>query len=230
MKVSFANEIANLCGAVGASPDDVLRGIGYDRRIGPQYLRAGIGYGGPGLERDVKTIESLANRHRTQQELFSATLRVNESQPHRVITILESELGSLEGLVVGVWGLAFKAGTDVVSDSAAVRVVEDLGRRGARAAVYDPAVRVATLSPGSRLVTSPLEAAMADALVVLTDWPEFAQIDPRRYAGGIARSLVVDGRNVLDPDRVCAAGLTYRGVGRRFPAISRRLAAALLLK
>lgn len=214
LKISFANEVANLCEAVGGSSDDVLRGIGYDKRIGSDFLRPGIGFGGPCFEKDVKSINHIAGKHGVGRELFSATLRVNESQPLRVIELLEEEIGTLANTTIGVWGLAFKAGTDDVRDSLAMRVLDELHARGAKILAYDPVVRVAPLPPGSRLVLSAHEAACADALLVLTDWPEFGAIPPRSYAHSIERRLVVDGRNILDADRVTSAGLRYRGIGR----------------
>lgn len=214
LKISFANEVANLCDAVGGSSDDVLRGIGYDRRIGSEFLRPGIGFGGPCFEKDVKSINYIAGEHGVGRELFSATLRVNEAQPRRVIELLESELGSLSGTTIGVWGLAFKAGTDDVRDSLAMRILDELSTRGASVVAYDPVVHIVTLPPGGQLVATALDATHADALLVLTDWPEFAKIAPRSYAGMIRRALVVDGRNILDEERVVSAGLRYRGIGR----------------
>ena len=227
LKISFANEIANLCDAVGATSDDVLRGIGYDKRIGPDFLRPGIGFGGPCFEKDVKSIAHVAGAHNVGHELFAATLRVNEAQPMRVVEILERELRSMAGLTIGVWGLAFKAGTEDVRDSLAVRVVEELSARGAYTVAYDPAIRVAALPPGSRLVQSALEAADADALIVLTEWPEFGNINPASYARTVRRGLVVDGRNVLDGARVAAAGLTYCGIGRSVHTTNTPVALAL---
>jgi UDPglucose 6-dehydrogenase len=117
-------------------------------------------------------------------------------------------------LTVGVWGLAFKAGTDDVRDSLALRIIDMLAERGATVVAYDPAVHVTTLPKGSRLVQTALEAANADVLLVLTEWPEFQAIPPQTYAPLIRRRMVIDGRNVLDSERVICAGLTYRGVGR----------------
>jgi UDPglucose 6-dehydrogenase len=214
LKISFANEIANLCDALGASSDDVLRGIGYDNRIGSQFLNPGIGFGGPCFEKDVKSIEHVAASHNMGRELFSATLRVNSAQQRRIADLVEDAVGSLEGLTIGVWGLAFKAGTDDVRDSLALRIIEMLAERGATVVAYDPAVHVTTLPKNCRLVPTALEATQADALVVLTEWPEFAAIPPRTYASHIRRRIVIDGRNLLDAERVVSAGLTYRGVGR----------------
>jgi UDPglucose 6-dehydrogenase len=230
LKISFANEVANLCGAFGATSDDVLRGIGYDQRIGSQFLKPGIGFGGPCFEKDVKSVDFVSTQFGLGKGLFNATLRVNENQPARVIRILEDEIGTFAGTTIGIWGLAFKADTDDIRDSLALRIVDELGRRGATMLVYDPAVHVAPLPVGSRLVTSAVEATHADALLVLTEWKQFAKIDPGSYAANIARGVVVDGRNVLDAERVAAAGLTYRGVGRSNPSVVERrgaLASAL---
>jgi len=203
-----------MCDTLGATSDDVLRGIGYDRRIGSDFLRPGIGFGGPCFEKDVKSMAHVADQYGLGKELFHATLRVNNAQPSRIVEMLAREMPSLSGATVGIWGLAFKAGTDDIRDSLALRIVDDLGARGTRMLVFDPAVHIAPLPPGSRLVTSAYEATHADALVVLTEWPEFARIDPLTYARNIQCRLVIDGRNVLDAERVAAAGLTYRGVGR----------------
>ena len=214
LKISFANEVANLCDSFGATADDVLRGIGYDHRIGSKFLKPGIGFGGPRFERDVKSMAHAAAKAGVSRELFAATLRVNDAQPKRIVELLQSEVGSLENATIGIWGLAFKAGTDDIRDSMALRIVEDLAIRGARTLVYDPAIHVAKLPRNSRLVSTALQAAHSDALLVLTDWPEFAMIDPNEYAKTISLGVVIDGRNRLDANRVVAAGLTYRGVGR----------------
>jgi UDPglucose 6-dehydrogenase len=228
LKVSFANEVANLCDALGATADDVLRGIGYDRRIGSLFLSPGIGFGGPCFEKDVKSIEHVAGVHNMGRELFSATLRVNEAQQRRIVGLVEEEVGSLEGLTVGVWGLAFKAGTDDVRDSLALRIVAMLAERGATVVAYDPAVHITTLPNGCRLASSALEAADADVLLVLTEWPEFYEIPPRAYASLVKRQVVIDGRNVLDAERVAAAGLTYRGIGRAVASVQPYLLATAL--
>jgi UDPglucose 6-dehydrogenase len=221
LKISFANEVANLCDAVGAVSDDVLRGIGYDRRIGSEFLEPGIGFGGPCFEKDVKSINYVANRMNTGSQLFAATLRTNEAQPQRIISMVNEAAGELSGLRIGIWGIAFKAGTDDVRDSLALRIVNDLSRRGAITSVYDPAVHVAPLPQGSRLVATALEAADADVLLVLTEWPEFSRITPADVAKRLRRGIVIDGRNVLDGDRYRAEGLFYQGVGRPNTNMSR---------
>lgn len=229
LKISFANEVANLCDAVGATSDDVLRGIGYDRRIGSEFLNPGIGFGGPCFEKDVKSIHHVAGMYDTGRELFAATLRVNENQPRRIVQLVVDELQDLEGKEVGVWGLAFKSGTDDLRDSLAMRIIDDLGARGATVVAYDPAVRVAPLPKHCRMASSALEATSADALLVLTEWPEFAQIDPHRYAANLRSAVVIDGKNVLNADRVRAAGLRYRGVGRNADIMNPAVALAIAL-
>ncbi|TAM56166.1 UDP-glucose/GDP-mannose dehydrogenase family protein [bacterium] len=227
LKISFANEIANLCDEVGADSGDVLRGVGYDRRIGGAFLAPGIGFGGPCFEKDVKSLRHVAEGAGTGYELLRAVLRVNDAQPLRVVAALERELGGLKGRTIAVWGLAFKAGTDDVRDSLALRVLEELSRRGARAVAYDPAVRSAALPQGCRIAASALEATnRADALLLLTEWPSFREIDPAALAASLRRGLVVDGRNLLDPERFAAAGLRYRGIGRSLDPAARSLAVA----
>jgi UDPglucose 6-dehydrogenase len=218
LKISFANEVANLCDAIGSTSDDVLRGIGYDRRIGSDFLQPGIGFGGPCLEKDTKSMQYVATQAGAGHELFSATLRVNVEQPRRIVEALEDELGTLHGTTIGIWGLTFKAHTDDMRDSLALRIVNEIARRGATTIAYDPAIHMAPLPLGTRFATSALEAANADALVVLTDWPQFAKIDPVLYADTLRRRFVLDGRNALDAQRVISAGLRYRGIGRSYPA------------
>ncbi|MDQ6827029.1 MAG: UDP-glucose/GDP-mannose dehydrogenase family protein [Candidatus Eremiobacteraeota bacterium] len=225
LKISFANEVANICDVVGGTADDVLLGVGYDHRIGHHFLHPGIGFGGPCLEKDTRSIEHMAAQNGATSELFTAALRVNTDQPRHVVDNLEKELGGLAGMTIGVWGLAFKAGTDDVRDSLALRVLHQLSLRGAAALVYDPAVHVAALPQHCHFASGPEEAAHADALLVLTDWPLFATIDPKEVALRLRNPVVVDGRNVLDGESYAAAGLNYRGVGRRFPAQNVRLEA-----
>ncbi len=217
LKISFANEVANLCDAVGATADDVLFGIGYDRRIGKEFLMPGIGFGGPCFEKDVKSMHHTSEKFGTGSQLFSATLRVNERQPMLIVEKLEAALGTLEGVRVGVWGLTFKAGTSDTRDSLATRIVDTLSERGATTIIYDPAIHVAPLPQRSHLVRSALEAAECDALVVLTDWPEFKTVDLVEVASRLRRGVVVDGRNVLDGAKLASLGVHYKGVGRPLP-------------
>ena len=126
LKVTFANQVANLCDGVGANALEVLRGVGADNRIGSRFLEPGIGFGGPCFEKDVKSLNFISKQHGTGNDLFSAVLHVNEMQPKRIVAMLKDELGPIAGRRIGVWGLSFKAGTDDTRDSIAVRIVEDL--------------------------------------------------------------------------------------------------------
>ncbi len=221
LKVSFANEIANLCDAVGADAAEVLRGVGHDRRIGHAFLGPGIGFGGPCFDKDLRGLVHVAGALGTGRELLEATLRVNEAQPHRIVDILEAELGGLAGRHIAVWGLSFKGGTDDVRDSLALRVIDDLIARGAAPLAYDPAVDGTRPEVRCECTDTPLGALRnADALLVLTDWLQFRQIAPWAIAERLRGDVVVDGRNLLDPDAIASAGLRYRGVGRRrIPAL-----------
>jgi UDPglucose 6-dehydrogenase len=214
LKISFANEIANLCDALGADSLDVLRGVGADRRIGGAFLLPGIGFGGPCFEKDLKSLERTAHSSSVECELVSSTLRVNERQPKRIVDTLVAELGSLHDRTIGVWGLAFKAGTDDIRDSLAIRILHDLAERGALVRAFDPAISDARLPKNCTLVGTALDAADADALLVLTEWPDFRQVSPHAIARNLRANLVVDGRNALDIERIVDAGLRYRGVGR----------------
>jgi UDPglucose 6-dehydrogenase len=225
LKISFANEVANMCDAVDADAHEVLAGVGHDRRIGPAFLRPGIGFGGPCFEKDVKSLYHQAGRHGIGRELLGATLRVNDSQPRRIVDMLQDELGGLDGVHVAIWGLAFKAGTDDVRDSLALRIIDDLHRRGARMTAYDPSVT--SLGHDSPCALAPNELAAlegADALLVLTEWPDFLKVHPRAIAGRLRRRVMIDGRNLFDPNTVAESGITYRGVGRK-PDGDLRLAA-----
>jgi UDPglucose 6-dehydrogenase len=218
LKISFANEVANLCDAVDADALAVLGGIGNDTRIGTQFLQPGIGYGGPCFDKDVRSMHHVAGKHDSSRELLAATLRVNEYQPRRVVDVLEEELGRLDGLSIGVWGLTFKAGTDDVRDSLAIKIVDDLVARGARVRAFDPAVSGSHTMVHCELAESPIDVLDADALLVLTDWPIFRQISVSTIASRLRQNVVVDGRNALDHHALARAGIRYRGVGRRAEA------------
>jgi UDPglucose 6-dehydrogenase len=215
MKITFANEIANLCDALGADSDDVLRGVGYDKRIGSSFLMPGIGFGGPCFEKDLKSLRRIADSRNVPFQLANATLKANDHQPKRIVELVTQELGQLRGSKIAVWGLAFKAGTDDVRDSLALRIVDDLIERGAIVSAFDPAAKNMRLPDGAEMAPTAIAALKdADALLVLTEWPEFARISPATIAHTLSGVIVVDGRNVLDAERLTAAGLRYRGVGR----------------
>ena len=217
MKISFANEVANFCDELRANALPVLRGIGADIRIGAHFLQPGIGFGGPCFEKDLKSLQHQAESAGTTSELANATLRVNSLQTRRIVDMLESELGGpLSGRTVAVWGLTFKAGTDDVRDSLAVRIIDDLNRRGARVIAHDPTVSDVHPLVACGIAQQPLQAAsQADALMVLTEWPEYAAIDAAEIARALRTKIVIDGRNILNAGALREQGVRYRGVGRR---------------
>ena len=221
VKLSFANEVAALADSLGADGLTVLRGVGLDRRIGPHFLAPGPGYGGSCLPKDLAALRWTARRRRVRLDLLPAAQRANRRQRERVL----AKLGPVEGRQIAVWGLAFKAGTDDVRESPALEVIPALLARGARVTAHDPAARhtfaaaLAAVSGGLpgrlRLVDDPWDALHgADALLVLTEWPEYAAASPEEIRTALAGDLVVDGRNLFDPEAMAAAGLRYRGIGR----------------
>ncbi|MBY6275631.1 UDP-glucose dehydrogenase family protein [Symbiobacterium thermophilum] len=225
VKLSFANEVAALADALGADGLAVLKGVGLDRRIGGHFLHPGPGYGGSCLPKDLAALLWTARRRRVRLDLLPAARRANLRQRERVLAMLEPAAGRR----IAVWGLAFKAGTDDVRESPALAIVPALLAQGARVLAHDPqargnfaaalaAGRPEGLPPGLRLVADPWEAARgADALLVLTEWPEYAAARPEEIRSALAGDLVVDARNLFDPGAMAAAGLRYRGVGRSMP-------------
>ena len=220
-KVSFVNAIATLCESVGADVSDVLEGMGYDRRIGFDHLSPGPGWGGSCLPKDTAALIRIAEDHGYDFALLREVVAANEDQFERVATrVATAAGGGLVGVRVAVWGLTFKAGTDDLRDSPAVAVVRRLVAKGALVAAYDP-TRPSLSDPG--LLGTGIEVctdgysacAGAAALVILTEWDEFANADLAKVADAMAAPVVIDARNVLDPATARAAGLQYHGVGRR---------------
>src|SRR4051795_4906622 len=217
-KISFINEIANVSEELGADVEEVARGMGLDSRIGPQFLRAGSGYGGSCFPKDVSALKQLAGNSGYHFQLLTAVIEVNELQKRRTIGKLQKHLGSLEGKEVALLGVAFKPDTDDIREATSLVLSGRLQGEGAHVRVYDPvAARSAdSMLGGARICDSALEAIDgADAVVLVTEWPEFAELD---WTGDVkARMrvpLVVDGRNFLDRDALTGAGFTYEGIGR----------------
>lgn len=221
-KISYANEIAAVCDGLKIDAVDVLRGLGMDRRVGPDFLRPGPGYGGSCLPKDLKALNWAARRAHVRLDLVPAVERANKRQRHRLVAKLSAALGGLAGKTVTVWGLAFKAGTDDLREAAALEVVPRLLALGAQVRASDPVAtpQFALLfppesTPGLSLFNDPGEALDgADGLLILTEWEHFRAQPPAVIALRMAGRTVVDARNLLEPDAVRAAGLTYRGVGR----------------
>ncbi|HWM64750.1 MAG TPA: UDP-glucose/GDP-mannose dehydrogenase family protein [Solirubrobacterales bacterium] len=216
-KISFVNEIANVCEEVGADVGEVARGMGLDQRIGSSFLRAGIGYGGSCFPKDVSALKMLAGNTGYHFQLLNAVIEVNELQKRRVVGKLQSRLGSLTGRRVALLGLAFKPHTDDMREASSLVLAARLQGEGAEVVAHDPVAMDAArdLLDGVALCDSPLDALEgADAAVLVTEWPQFAELDWVAAAGRMARPLIVDGRNFLDPGTLRAAGFEYEGVGR----------------
>jgi UDPglucose 6-dehydrogenase len=216
-KISFINEIANVCEETGADVEEVARGMGLDERIGSKFLRPGIGYGGSCFPKDVSALKLLAGNSGYHFQLLNAVIEVNELQKRRVIRKLQKHLGTLVGKRITLLGLAFKANTDDMREASSLVLASRLQGEGAIVSAYDPlAEREArTLMPGVEFADSAVGAlAGADAAVLVTEWPEFQQLDWAEVGEQMAGKLVIDGRNHLDPAIVRAAGFDYEGVGR----------------
>jgi UDPglucose 6-dehydrogenase len=216
-KISFVNEIANVCEEVGADVAEVARGMGLDQRIGSAFLRAGIGYGGSCFPKDVSALKMLAGNSGYHFQLLGAVIEVNELQKRRVVGKLQKHLGSLAGKRVALLGLAFKPDTDDMREASSLVLAARLQGEGATVVAYDPVATGAArgLLDGVEFRDSALEALdEADAAVLVTEWPEFRELDWTAAAGRMARPLLVDGRNFLDPSTLAASGFEYEGIGR----------------
>ena len=216
-KISFINEIANVCEETGADVIEVARGMGLDDRIGQKFLQAGIGFGGSCFPKDVNALKQLAGNSGYHFQLLNAVIEVNELQKRRVIGKLQKHLGSLVGRTICLLGLAFKPNTNDMREASSLVLSARLQADGAKVRVFDPIAEdeARTLIRGVHFATDALEAVDgADAVVLVTEWGEFMGLDWTQVAQRMAGKLVLDGRNALDADAVTAAGLTYEGIGR----------------
>jgi UDPglucose 6-dehydrogenase len=219
-RISFMNEIANLCERVGANVDLVRRGIGTDERIGPSFLFPGPGYGGSCFPKDVKALVRTARDSGMPLRVLDAVEEVNESQKHRLFEKLAACFGgSLSGATIAVWGLAFKPQTDDMREAPALTFIEEALAAGAQVVAHDPAaMHEAKRKLGDRIryADSNYEALEgADALVVVTDWNEYRHPDFDRIKASLRRPIVIDGRNLYDPAKMQSLGFTYESIGRR---------------
>jgi UDPglucose 6-dehydrogenase len=216
-KISFINEIANVSELVGADVTEVARGMGLDQRIGASFLRAGVGYGGSCFPKDVSALKMLAGNTGYHFQLLTAVIEVNELQKRRVIGKLEKHLGSLAGKEIALLGLAFKPDTDDMREASSLVLAARLEGEGATVRAYDPVAEDAArdLLPSVEFAPSAEEALQgADAAVLVTEWPEFAELDWDNLRERMANPLIVDGRNFLDAAALREAGFIYEGIGR----------------
>jgi UDPglucose 6-dehydrogenase len=215
-KISFINEIANLCDAVDADIDAVAAGVGLDTRIGPQFLRAGIGYGGSCFPKDTRALDFISTLNGYQFTLLKSVIEVNNRQRLLPVIRVARALPDLHARKVALLGLSFKPETDDTRESPALDIIPLLLEEGAEVSVYDPIARPMELGDGVTRAGTALEALEgASAAIVVTEWPEFIGLDWARVRGAMAEpGIVFDGRNCLDPGAIEAAGLTYMAVGR----------------
>lgn len=213
-RITFANAMANLAEAVGADVRDVLLGMGYDRRIGHHFLSPGPGFGGSCFPKDTHALVAIAEEADYDFALLKGVIEVNDEQRHRVVEkVLRGLPDDADQATIGLWGLAFKAGTDDTRDSPAVELARLLVSRGATVRAFDPQAKIDMV--GVVLVAGPLEAAEgADVLLIATEWPEFQVVDLKRVRDVMTGTVIVDARNVLDPDAVRRLGMEYFGMGR----------------
>jgi UDPglucose 6-dehydrogenase len=218
-KISFINEIANVCEATGADVSVVAKGMGLDHRIGPYFLQAGIGYGGSCFPKDVSALKQIAGNSGYHFQLLNAVIEVNELQKRKVIGKLKHHLGQeLRGRRIALLGLAFKPNTDDIRQASSIVLAERLTAEGAQVVGYDPVAmeNMQKLLPGLNCAASAASALEgADACVLVTEWKEFLELDWAAARGLMARPIVIDGRNALDGEALEGLGFTYEGVGRK---------------
>ena len=222
-RISFMNDIANLCEQVGANVDHVRKGIGSDARIGPAFLFPGPGYGGSCFPKDVKALATTARNESASLRILEAVEAVNEEQKHRLAQKLKRAVGhDLSGLRIAVWGLAFKPNTDDMRDAPSLTLIEELLAAGARVTAHDPvAMDEARRRLGARIefAASSYDALIdADALIVVTDWNEYRHPDFARIKNALSRPVIIDGRNLYSLERMAALGFAYHSIGR--PAVA----------
>jgi UDPglucose 6-dehydrogenase len=216
-RISFINEMAAICEALGADVKQVALGMGYDKRIGSSFLEAGLGYGGSCFPKDVKALMHMALTQGCHPQLLQAVEDINNDQRRRAVDKVKELLGPLQGKVICLLGLAFKPNTDDMREAASVDIAKMLQAEGAQVKAYDPvSMAVARLFlPDVEYCTNAYEAASgADAVMVVTDWNEFKQLDMRRLKGVMRNPVLVDGRNIYDGNMLRETGFTYRGTGR----------------
>jgi UDPglucose 6-dehydrogenase len=216
-RISFINEIAEVCEALGADVKQVAVGMGYDKRIGSSFLEAGLGYGGSCFPKDVKALMHMADSAGCHPQLLQAVGEINADQRKRAVDKLKPLLGTLEGKNVGLWGLAFKPNTDDMREAASVDVTKMLLAEGARVRAYDPVAMDTSMGllPDVEYCHDAYQVAKgADAIMVVTDWNEFKQLDMARVKAAMRTPILIDGRNIYDGATLRELGFTYRGTGR----------------
>ncbi|MGW1792658.1 UDP-glucose dehydrogenase family protein [Streptomyces tubercidicus] len=216
-KITFINEIATVCEATGADVEEVATAIGMDRRLGPHFLKAGLGYGGSCFPKDSRALRAMASNSGYPFQLLNSVIEVNDLQPRRAIQRLKTELGGLKGRRIALLGMTFKAGTDDLREAPSAVIAARLLAESAEVHCWDPMARPADAAPWNATVrhSTPGEAMSdADAAIVVTEWPELKTVDWSAAGRSMRRRVLFDGRNVLDPNAMASAGFLYMSVGR----------------
>ncbi|NQT29689.1 MAG: UDP-glucose/GDP-mannose dehydrogenase family protein [Candidatus Saganbacteria bacterium] len=215
-RISFINEIANICESTGANIRSVVEGLGYDKRIGQAYLRAGIGFGGSCLPKDIAALIHLGAKNNCDTLVMKSIAKVNQSQREFFVAKIKRILKEVKGKKIAIWGVAFKPQTDDLRDAPALFIIEELLKAGARLRIYDPIAnaKAKLLFPQAKYFNSSYEAAKGtDAVVIITEWNEFREIDFDRFKLLMRHPLIIDGRNIFDPKVLDEAGIRYYGIG-----------------
>jgi UDPglucose 6-dehydrogenase len=218
-KISFMNEIANVCEELGADVKEVAAGMGYDKRIGPHFLNAGLGYGGSCFPKDVKALAFMAEEMNVEPKILNAVMDTNNERRPRMVERLVTAAGDLKGKTIGLMGLAFKPNTDDMRDAPSIDIANALLKQGAKVRAFDPvAMEVAQpLLPEVEMVNGVYNLVEGcDAVIVCTEWNEFIQVDLEKVKGLMTTPLVVDGRNIYEPEKMAELGFEYYGVGRGY--------------
>lgn len=218
-KISFINEISDICEKLGADITEVARGMGLDDRIGPQFLGAGLGYGGSCFPKDIKALKFMAIEMGVDPKILKAVMTTNEQRRTKIISRLLEIVNDLNGKTIGVFGLSFKPNTDDMRDAPSIDIINNLLSHGAKVKAYDPVAmeEAAKHLPDIQLVSDPYEAADGvDALLVITEWNEFIHVDLERIHKHMNNPVVIDGRNIYEPEKMKRLGFKYRGIGRGY--------------
>jgi UDPglucose 6-dehydrogenase len=218
-KISFINEIANICEELGADVKEVAVGMGYDKRIGHHFLDAGLGYGGSCFPKDVKALTYMAQEKGRHPQLLHAVMEINDDRRPMTVHRMEEMLGTLNGKTIGLLGLSFKPNTDDMRDAPSIDIAKALLAAGAKVRAYDPVAMdiAAPLMPGVTMTNDPITLAEGcDALIVVTDWNEFKHLDLERVRDVMNQPVLLDGRNIYDPQLMLDLGFKYRGLGRGY--------------
>jgi UDPglucose 6-dehydrogenase len=218
-KISFINEVADICEALGADVKEVAAGMGYDKRIGPMFLDAGLGWGGSCFPKDVLALAYMAEEKGLEPKILNSVMEINYERRKEAVAHIESMTGGVQGKTIGLLGLAFKPNTDDMRDAPSIDIAQELTAAGAKVRGYDPvAMEVAnTILPAVEMCPDPYTMAQGcDALMVITEWNEFKQLDLEKIRDLLNVPIIFDGRNIYDPAAMSAMGFYYRGMGRGF--------------